>query len=76
MAGGGLEIVGIAFEREPEETARATVRQFVDERKANYPILFGGQERRTHVLATIKGIERFQGYPRRSSSAETGPSKR
>jgi thiol-disulfide isomerase/thioredoxin len=59
----GLEIVGIAFEREPEETARATVRQFVEERKANYPILFGGQERRTHVLATIEGLERFSGYP-------------
>ena len=59
----GLEIVGIAFERDSEETAEATVREFVEKRKINYPILFGGQEKRTHVISTIDGLERFSGYP-------------
>jgi len=59
----GLEIVGIAFERDSEQTAKATVSEFVEKRKINYPILFGGQEKRTHVISTIDGIERFSGYP-------------
>lgn len=59
----GLEIVGIAFERDSEETAKATVSEFVEKRKINYPILFGGQEKRTHVISTIDGLERFSGYP-------------
>lgn len=59
----GLEIIGIAFEREPEVTAREEVRRFVEKYKINYPVLFGGQEKRTHVLSTIEGLERFSGYP-------------
>jgi len=59
----GLEIIGIAFERDPEEIARVKVRELIEKRNINYPILFGGQEKRTHVLSTIKGIDRFSGYP-------------
>lgn len=64
----GLEIIGIAFEREPEAAAREKVRRYIAKHKINYPVLFGGQEKevggqRTHVLETIKGIERFSGYP-------------
>ncbi|MBL7153932.1 MAG: redoxin family protein [Phycisphaerae bacterium] len=59
----GLEIIGIAFERDPEASAREKVRRWIEKHKINYPVLFGGQEKRTHVLETIKGIERFSGYP-------------
>ena len=59
----GLEIIGIAFERDPEEIARAKVRELIEERNINYPILFGGQEKRLHVLSTIKGLDLFSGYP-------------
>jgi len=59
----GLEIIGIAFERDPEATARENVRRWIEKHKINYPVLFGGEEKRTHVLETIKGIERFSGYP-------------
>ena len=59
----GLEIIGIAFERDPEATAREKVRTLIEKHKINYPVLFGGEEKRTHVLETIKGIERFSGYP-------------
>jgi thiol-disulfide isomerase/thioredoxin len=59
----GLEIIGIAFERDPDEIARAKVREFVEKRKINYPVLFGGQETKVNVLSTIKGLDRFSGYP-------------
>ncbi|GAH72334.1 unnamed protein product, partial [marine sediment metagenome] len=59
----GLEIIGIAFERDSEEIAKAKVRELVEKRNINYPILLGGQEKRSHVLSTIKGLERFSGYP-------------
>jgi thiol-disulfide isomerase/thioredoxin len=59
----GLEIIGIAFERDAEATAREKVRRWIEKHKINYPVLFGGEEKRTHVLETIKGIERFSGYP-------------
>ena len=59
----GLEIIGIAFEREPEKVAKTKVRELIEKRNINYPILFGGQEKRTHVLSTIKGLDRFSGYP-------------
>lgn len=59
----GLEIIGISFEREPEKVAKATVRELIEKQNINYPILFGGQEKRTNVLSTIKGIDRFSGYP-------------
>ena len=59
----GFEIIGIAFEREPEATARRKVRELIEKHKVSYPVLFGGQEKRAHVLETIKGIERFSGYP-------------
>ena len=59
----GLEVIGIAFERDPEEIARVKVRDFVEKRKINYPVLFGGQEKRANVLSTIKGLDRFSGYP-------------
>ena len=58
-----LEIIGIAFERDPEKIAKAKVHELVKKRNINYPILFGGQEKRSHVLSTIKGIDRFSGYP-------------
>ncbi len=59
----GLEIIGIAFERDPEEIARAKVRGLIEKRNINYLILFGGQEKRVNVLSTIKGLDRFSGYP-------------
>jgi thiol-disulfide isomerase/thioredoxin len=59
----GLEIIGIAFERETENIAREKVRQFIAKRNINYPILFGGQEKRVNVLLSIKGLDRFSGYP-------------
>ena len=59
----GLEIIGIAFERDPEEVAKAKVRELTGKRKINYPILFGGQEKRARVLSTIEGLVRFSGYP-------------
>ena len=58
-----LEIIGIAFERDSEEIARIKVRRLIKKHKINYPVLFGGQEKRTHVLSTIKGIDSFKGYP-------------
>ncbi len=59
----GLEILGIAFERKPEKVAKAKVRELIKKRNINYPILFGGQVKRAHVLSTIKGLDRFSGYP-------------
>jgi len=59
----GLEIIGIAFERDPEAIAKAKVRELIGKRNINYPILFGGQEKRAHVLSTINGLVRFSGYP-------------
>jgi thiol-disulfide isomerase/thioredoxin len=59
----GLEIIGIAFEMDPEGIAKTKLRGLIEKRNINYPILFGGQENRNHVLSTIKGIERFSGYP-------------
>jgi thiol-disulfide isomerase/thioredoxin len=59
----GLEIIGIAFERDPEAAARKKVRRLITKHKINYPVLFGGQEKRANVLSTIKGIVRFSGYP-------------
>ncbi|MHC4324800.1 MAG: TlpA disulfide reductase family protein [Planctomycetota bacterium] len=59
----GLEIIGIAFERDPEKIARAKIRELIEKRNINYPILFGGQEKRSRVLSIIKGIDRFSGYP-------------
>jgi len=59
----GLEIIGIAFERDPEQIARAKVRDLIEKRKINYPVLFGGQEKRVNVLSTIKGLDLFSGYP-------------
>ncbi len=59
----GLEVIGIAFEPEPQEAARAKLVEFIARHKINYPVLFGGLEKRAHVLETIRGIERFCGYP-------------
>jgi thiol-disulfide isomerase/thioredoxin len=59
----GLEIIGIAFERDLEEIARAKVSELIEKRNINYPILFGGQEKRVNVLSKIKGLDRFSGYP-------------
>lgn len=59
----GLEIIGIAFERDLEATARKKVRSLIEKHKVNYAVLFGGQDKRTHVLSTIAGLERFSGYP-------------
>ena len=62
-AGRGLEIIGIAFERDPEDIARAKVSELIEKRNINYPVLFGGQEKRAHVLSTINGLDSFSGYP-------------
>ena len=35
----GLEIIGIAFEREPEKVAKTKVRELIEKRNINYPIL-------------------------------------
>jgi len=59
----GLEIIGIAFERDPEDIAKAKVRELIEKRNINYPILFGGLERRVNVLSTINGLDCFSGYP-------------
>ena len=58
-----LEIIGIAFEKDSEEIARIKVRRLIKKHKINYPVLFGGQEKRTHVLSTLKGLDSFAGYP-------------
>jgi thiol-disulfide isomerase/thioredoxin len=58
-----LEIIGIAFERDSEEIARTKVRRIIKKYKINYPVLFGGKEKRTNVLSTIKGLDSFSGYP-------------
>ncbi len=58
-----LEIIGITFEKDSEDIARIKVRRLIKKHKINYPILFGGQEKRTHVLSTIKGLDRFSSYP-------------
>ena len=59
----GFEIIGIAFETDSEGIAKTKLRELIEKRNINYPVLFGGQEKRLHVLSTIKGIERFSGYP-------------
>jgi thiol-disulfide isomerase/thioredoxin len=59
----GLEIIGIAYERDPEATALEKVRKLIKKHNINYPVLFGGQEKRVHVLSTIDGLDRFSGYP-------------
>jgi thiol-disulfide isomerase/thioredoxin len=58
----GLEIVGLAFEREPE-AGKAELRKLLEEAKVNYIVLFGGPTPAEHVSATVKGIARFRGYP-------------
>lgn len=59
----GLEIIGIAFERAPEDIARAKIRQLIEKQNINYPFLFGGKEKRANVLSKIQGLVRFSGYP-------------
>jgi thiol-disulfide isomerase/thioredoxin len=59
----GLEIIGIAFESDASATSIAAVRQLARRTKINYPVLFGGQAQREHLLSVIKGIRRFKGYP-------------
>lgn len=59
----GLEIISIAYERDPEATALKKIRKLIKKHNINYPVLFGGQEKREHVLSTIDGLDRFSGYP-------------
>jgi thiol-disulfide isomerase/thioredoxin len=59
----GLEIVGVAFEREPGQAGRAALKALIEKSRINYPVLFGGSSDDANVLSTIKGIERFAGYP-------------
>jgi thiol-disulfide isomerase/thioredoxin len=59
----GLEVIGLAFEREPLEAGKAKLKTLLEENKVNYPVLFGGPTKAEHVIATIKGIDRFCGYP-------------
>jgi len=61
--GRGLDVVGIAFERDSGELARMKVRERMEEHEVNYPILFGGEEKRQRVLSAIQGLECFAGYP-------------
>ncbi len=56
----GLEIVGIAFEQEQGD---AELRKLLEEARVNYPVLLGGSPKVVNVMATIKGIDRFYGYP-------------
>jgi thiol-disulfide isomerase/thioredoxin len=59
----GLEVIGLAFEQESEEAGKANLREFMEQTKVNYTILFGGPTKAENVLSTIKGVDRFHGYP-------------
>jgi len=59
----GLEVIGLAFERESGEAGKTELRTFLQEAKVNYTVLFGGPTKAEHVMATIKGVDRFCGYP-------------
>ena len=58
-----FEIIGIAFEEDSGEVAKNKVRELVQRQNINYPVLFGGQSKRSNVLSTIKGLDTFFGYP-------------
>jgi thiol-disulfide isomerase/thioredoxin len=62
-AGQDFEIIGVAFEEDLGEIAKAKLREFVERRSINYPVLLGGQAERSNVLSTIKGLSTFFGYP-------------
>jgi thiol-disulfide isomerase/thioredoxin len=62
-AGQDFEIIGIAFEDDSGETAKRKVRELVERRNINYPVLFGGQSKKSNVLSTIRGLDTFFGYP-------------
>ena len=62
-AGRGLEIIGIAFERDDSVEGWENVWSLVNEKKINYPILKGGVEKRVNVEAVLGGLKEFKGYP-------------
>lgn len=58
----GLVIVGIAFEAEEDpETRRARLREFVEERGINYPILDGGNW--SALSKALPGLRDVRGMP-------------
>ncbi len=59
----GLEIVGIAFERDDSVEGWDEFWSLVDKKKINYTILKGGLEKRTNVEAVLGGLKEFKGYP-------------
>jgi len=58
-----FEIIGIAFEEDSGEAAKRKVRELVQWQNINYPVLLGGQSKKSNVLSTIKGLDTFFGYP-------------
>ncbi len=62
-AGRGLEIVGIAFERDDSPEGWENVWSMVNDKKINYPVLKGGLEKRVNVEAVLGGLKEFKGYP-------------
>ena len=73
--GRGLEIVGIAFERDDSVDGWEKVRSLVHEKKINYTILKGGLEKRTNVEAVLGGLKEFKGYPTTIFIDRAGKSK-
>lgn len=61
--GQGLEVIGVAFEQEPVEAGKIEIRNLLQEAKVNYTILWGGPTGADNVISTVKGIDRFCGYP-------------
>jgi len=59
----GLEIVGIAFERDDSVEGWEEFQTLVTKKKINYTILKGGVEKRENVEAVLAGLKEFKGYP-------------
>lgn len=60
----GLEIIGIAFENEPDlEKQRTQVGEFARNHKINYTILLGGIAHASDVESAIQGLNNFERYP-------------
>ncbi|MBN1125095.1 MAG: redoxin family protein [Sedimentisphaerales bacterium] len=59
----GLEIIGIAFERDNSPEGWEKVKNLAREKGINYTILKGGLEKRLNVETTLSGLQEFKGYP-------------
>ncbi len=59
----GLEVIGIAFEKEDDVQAVDVLRQYVLDKHLDYTILFGGLPDSDNVERVVTGIEGFGGYP-------------